>query len=89
MEVMNKSGLEVNTGVIMDVVEMDMDDVVDDEEEEEFKICRLVALNLDTGVEVCLAQNEENSLPLSNLSNNCNFNLQVNHEFVNLLKKIL
>ena len=47
--------MEVNTRVIMDVVEMDMDEVLEDgeeEEEEEVKICILVALNLDTGVEV-------------------------------------
>ena len=38
----------------MDVVEMDMGEVLDDveEEEEEVEICTLVALNLDTGVEV-------------------------------------
>jgi len=55
MDVMNRSGVEVNTRVIMDVVEMDMDEVLEDgeeEEEEEVKICILVALNLDTGVEV-------------------------------------
>ena len=53
MEVMNRSGMEVNTRVIMDVVEMDMGEVLDDEEEEEeVEICTLVALNLDTGVEV-------------------------------------
>ena len=49
---MNRSGMEVNTRVIMDVVEMDMDEVLEDGEEEEVKICILVALNLDTGVEV-------------------------------------
>ena len=55
MDVMNRSGMEVNTRVIMDVVEMDMDEVLEDgeeEEEEAVKICILVALNLDTGVEV-------------------------------------
>ena len=50
---MNRSGMDVNTRVIMDVVEMDMGKVLDDEEEEEeVEICTLVALNLDTGVEV-------------------------------------
>ena len=50
---MNRSGMDVNTRVIMDVVEMDMGEVLDDEEEEEeVEICTLVALNLDTGVEV-------------------------------------
>ena len=64
MEVMNRSGMDVNTRVIMDVVEMDMGEVLDDveKEEEEVEICTLVALNLDTGVEVSLHKKSGNPL---------------------------
>ena len=46
----NRNGLEMKTN---DVVEMEMDEEPI-EEEEEVEICTLVALNLDTGVEVSL-----------------------------------
>ena len=54
--VSNRKGLEMKTRLIMDVVEMEMDEepIEDEEEEEEVEICTLVALNLDTGVEVSL-----------------------------------
>ena len=56
--------MDVNTRVIMDVVEMDMGEVLDDveKEEEEVEICTLVALNLDTGVEVSLHKKSGNPL---------------------------
>ena len=52
-DVKNRNGLEMKTKLIMDVVEMEMDEEPI-EEEEEIDICTLVALNLDTGVEVSL-----------------------------------
>ena len=53
MDVIKKDGVEIKTRDIMDVMDMDMDmDEAIDEEEEEVEICTLVALNLDTGVEV-------------------------------------
>jgi len=62
-DIKNRNGLEMKTQLIMDVVEMEMDEepIEEEGEEEEVEICTMVALDLDTGVEV-------------------------NHEFVNLLK---
>ena len=63
--VSNRNGLEMKTRLIMDVVEMEMDEepiVEDEEEEEEVEICTLVALNLDTGVEVSLHKKSGNPL---------------------------
>ena len=59
--VSNRNGLEMKTRLIMDVVEMEMDEepIEDEEEEEEIEICTLVALNLDTGVEVSLHTSRE------------------------------
>ena len=51
--VSKRNGLEMKTRLIMDVVEMEMDEEPI-QEEEEVEICTLVALNLDTGVEVSL-----------------------------------
>ena len=62
--VSNRNGLEMKTRLIMDVVEMEMDEepIEDEEEEEEIEICTLVALNLDTGVEVSLHKKSGNPL---------------------------
>ena len=62
--VSNRKGLEMKTRLIMDVVEMEMDEepIEDEEEEEEIEICTLVALNLDTGVEVSLHKKSGNPL---------------------------
>ena len=60
----NRNGSEMKTRLIMDVVEMETDEEPIEDEEEEAEICTLVALNLDTGVEVSLHKTSSQSSKL-------------------------